>query len=306
FGPSDPEHPLGGQMWQAAQLALELENDAGGYRGKPFRLIPAWSKDPWGTGTAELARLVYRHHVRAIVGGIDGSSTHLAEQLVAKARLSLVSPVSTDRTANLANVPWIFSLAPGDHLEMGFHTSLENHGFRNNRANNQVVANGILLSNRNFLPFLGYATSQEVPSPKWRRRFDLPPLERMASIDDQAAAQRNYLEGDWIRFETILSTSSDQIALAPGELIKEWTAGERRYFQYRTSVPVINLICFLSARYEVRKEVWNGIPIEIYFHKTHDYNIDRMLETAKKSLDYCAQQFGPYPQRQLRIAEIPN
>ncbi len=116
FGPSDPEHPLGGEMWRAAQLAVERANAEGGYRGKPFRLVPAWSKDPWGTGTAELARLVYRQQVCAIVGGIDGPSTHLAEQVVAKAGLTLVSPVSTDKTVNLAGVPWMFSLAPGDHL----------------------------------------------------------------------------------------------------------------------------------------------------------------------------------------------
>ena len=116
FGPDDPQHPLGGDMWRAAQLAVERANAGGGYRGKPFRLVPAWSENPWGTGTAQLARLVYRHHVWAVVGGIDGPSTHLAEQVVAKAGLTLVSPVSTDKTVNLAGVPWMFSLAPGDHL----------------------------------------------------------------------------------------------------------------------------------------------------------------------------------------------
>ena len=35
---------------------------------------------------------------------------------MAKARLPLVSPVATDKSVNLAGVPWMFSLAPGDHL----------------------------------------------------------------------------------------------------------------------------------------------------------------------------------------------
>jgi branched-chain amino acid transport system substrate-binding protein len=61
--------------------------------------------------------MVYVHNVWAIVGGIDGPSTHLAEQVVAKARLTLLSPVSTDRTANCANVPWMFSCLPQDHLQ---------------------------------------------------------------------------------------------------------------------------------------------------------------------------------------------
>ncbi|MBL7041774.1 MAG: ABC transporter substrate-binding protein, partial [Pirellulaceae bacterium] len=116
FGPSDPDDPIGGDLWKAAQLAIAQVNSKGGYRGKPFRLVPAWSENPWGTGVKLVTRLAYDQRVWAIVGGIDGPTTHLAEQVVAKARLPLVSPISTDKTVNLANVPWMFSLAPGDHL----------------------------------------------------------------------------------------------------------------------------------------------------------------------------------------------
>ncbi len=116
FGPSDPNDPQYGAMWRSALAAVERANRNGGFHGKPFRLIPAWSKDPWGTGVKKLTQLVYEQQVWAIVGGVDGPTTHLAEQVVAKARLPLISPVSTDKTVNLANVPWMFSIAPGDHL----------------------------------------------------------------------------------------------------------------------------------------------------------------------------------------------
>jgi len=114
FGPTgkDATTPCG--MWHAAHLALEEANRAGGYKGLPFRLTPAWSNDPWGTGVKSVTRLVYDHGVWAIVGGPDGPSTHLAEQVVAKARLTLISPVATDASANLANVGWIFSCAPSN------------------------------------------------------------------------------------------------------------------------------------------------------------------------------------------------
>jgi len=116
FGPSDPAHPEGGDLWRAAQMAIDEANRQGGYQGKPFRLAPAWSENPWAAGVAQMARIVFRDKPWAIVGGIDGPSTHLAEQVVVKARLTLVSPVSTDKTVNLVNIPWMFSLAPGDHL----------------------------------------------------------------------------------------------------------------------------------------------------------------------------------------------
>jgi ABC-type branched-subunit amino acid transport system substrate-binding protein len=116
FGPADPEDPIHGQTWQAVQRAIAQANAEGGYHGKPFTLVSAWSQDPWGTGISQLAQLVYRAHVWAIIGGVDGPSTHLVEQVAAKARVPLVSPISTDKTVNLANVPWVYSLAPGDHL----------------------------------------------------------------------------------------------------------------------------------------------------------------------------------------------
>lgn len=116
FGPDDPEDPETGGMWRAATAVVERANRDGGYRGKPFRLVAAWADNPWTAGVSLLAQQVYRDPVWAIIGGIDGETTHLAEQVVAKARLPLISPVATDKTSNLANVPWMFSVAPGDHL----------------------------------------------------------------------------------------------------------------------------------------------------------------------------------------------
>lgn len=117
FGPSTDSHPEGGDMWRAACLAVEQANQAGGCRGMPLRLVAGWSDNPWGSGVTQVTRMVYVDNVWAIIGGIDGPSTHLAEQVVTKARLTLVSPASTDRTANLANVPWMFSCLPPDNVQ---------------------------------------------------------------------------------------------------------------------------------------------------------------------------------------------
>ena len=103
FGPTDPCTPQGIEMWFTTSLAVDQANLAGGYRGLPFRLVPGWSENPWGSGVKQVVRMAYVDKVWAIIGGIDGPSTHLAEQVVAKARLALVSPTNADRTANLAS-----------------------------------------------------------------------------------------------------------------------------------------------------------------------------------------------------------
>lgn len=115
FGPADGAHPDGGQMWQGVSLAIEEANAQGGYRGLPFRLISAWAANPWAGGVANLARITYDQHVWAILGGIDGATTHLAEQVVAKAQLTLINPAATDRSIHAAGVPWMFSCMPGDN-----------------------------------------------------------------------------------------------------------------------------------------------------------------------------------------------
>ncbi|HUI79745.1 MAG TPA: ABC transporter substrate-binding protein [Bryobacteraceae bacterium] len=114
FGPADGSDPEGGEMWQGANLAIEQANRTGGYRGLPLRLIPAWSQNPWAGGVANLVRITYDQKVWAIIGGIDGATTHLAEQVVAKAQLTLINPAATDRSIHAAGVPWMFSCAPGD------------------------------------------------------------------------------------------------------------------------------------------------------------------------------------------------
>ena len=49
-----------------------------------------------------------------MIGGVDGATTHLAVQTALKSRFLLLSPGSTDVSADRANVPWLFSLPPSD------------------------------------------------------------------------------------------------------------------------------------------------------------------------------------------------
>lgn len=114
FGPGDPDHPEFGGYWRGASLALEQENAAGGYRGAPFRLEAAWSDSPWKAGVLQVTRLVYERGAWVVIGGVDGTTTHLAVQLALKSYFLLLSPGSSDVTADLANVPWLFSLPPSD------------------------------------------------------------------------------------------------------------------------------------------------------------------------------------------------
>src|SRR5690606_27826382 len=48
---------------------------------------------------------------------------------------------------------------------------------------------------------------------------------------------------------------------------------------------------------------WNDVAIKIYFHPDHSQNTDRMLKSAKASLSYFSEHFGPYPFKYLTLVE---
>jgi len=71
-----------------------------------------------------------------------------------------------------------------------------------------------------------------------------------------------------------------------------------------------------SDKYEVMKDIWkskadsNGtqkeVALEIYHHKEHTANLDRMMNGMKDALSYFSENFGEYQHRQLRIIEFPR
>lgn len=204
-------------------------------------------------------------------------------------------------------------LAPGDSLRLNLDVAYQEKGFPNSGSNTEVVYNGTFF-NSSYLPSLGYEEGRELSDDDVRKRNELQPKPRMASVNDLKARQNTYIshDSDWIRFETTVSTSPDQIAIAPGYLQKEWTRNGRRYFRYKMDRPMLNFYSFLSARYAVKKDQWvdsaggRTLPIEIYYQPGHEYNLDRMMQGVKESLSYFSRNFSPYQHRQVRILEFPQ
>ena len=132
FAPHTSENPVGENLWRGATLAVEHANERGGFRGKPFRLACRWAEDPWGAGSREMTRLVYEDKVWAVIGSVEGASTHIAEQVATKARITLISPLSGDPSLTHTAVPWMFRLPPDDSAvaEVLARIAIEERGFR--------------------------------------------------------------------------------------------------------------------------------------------------------------------------------
>jgi ABC-type branched-subunit amino acid transport system substrate-binding protein len=102
---------------QAAELAIEEANKAGGYSKQEFRLLVRSAEGFWGAGSKESVNLVYEDNVRAIVGALDGRNGHLAEQVATKSHLSYIETFATEPTLSQAFVPWFMRVVPNDNQQ---------------------------------------------------------------------------------------------------------------------------------------------------------------------------------------------
>ena len=208
----------------------------------------------------------------------------------------------------------IYSLAnelkPGDSLKIEFKVSRITKGFENEVSFTQLTQNGSFFNNSDILPSFGYDERVEISDKNKRKKFDLPNRFKMPLLDDQDLTTRknNYItdDADWVEVNTTISTSGNQLAIAPGSLIKTWEESGRKYFQYKLDHKSLNFYSFISANFEVERKKWNGVDIEVYYIKEHKYNVPNMIKSLEKSLEYYTTNFGPYHHKQCRIIEFPR
>jgi branched-chain amino acid transport system substrate-binding protein len=129
-----PDQLLGNRMLNGASMAIDEANAAGGYGGKPFRLVTHndydnWqmskssiagaSRDPaiWGAASNDAVRMIYDDKVWAMFGSISSESTHIALRLTLKAETPLVNSASTDPTIPETAIPWYFTDLQDDRLQ---------------------------------------------------------------------------------------------------------------------------------------------------------------------------------------------
>ncbi|MBW3670251.1 MAG: ABC transporter permease, partial [Acidobacteria bacterium] len=224
-----------------------------------------------------------------------------------RSRVVIADDTLGHRTVDLAH-----ALERGHSLQMTFDVRFVPRGFPNSNPNTSVVRNGTYfdhdggghVNHRRWLPLVGYQTSRELSLAHVRREHGLPPRPLAPSVLDSSSVDAAGRET--ITFEAVIGTSPEQTAVAPGTLLRSWNENGRRYFHYATERPVRNAFAIFSARYAMHRETWKGMVIELFYHPTHIFNVERFARAVRASLDYYTTSFGPYPHRQIRIAEFPR
>ena len=200
-------------------------------------------------------------------------------------------------------------LAPGADLKFTVTAHYVPKGFENDVRVMQVNHNGTFFNNMDILPLIGYTAQAELLDKMKRKKHDLPPKQRMQKLtDDPAKRMQQYLmhNSDWVNVSTVISTTSDQVAIAPGSLKRTWEENGRKYYEYVVDHPSMNFYSFMSARYEVHREKLGDVDVEVYYHAPHAENVPRMANSIRKSIAYYSRNFGPYRHKQARIIEFPR
>jgi ABC-2 type transport system permease protein len=236
---------------------------------------------------------------------------HLTDQLQSVKSVSFDRPshqVSQSPRALYAIYALDRPLQPGETLRMNFVIGYAAHGFKDGNERPEIAYNGTFFDS-NYLPFIGYDRNIELDDPRRRLEEKLAPLEDLAQRGDPYYDKINLFtsDSDWITYHTVVSTSGDQIAIAPGYLKKEWQENGRHFYEYDMGpTRTLDFYSYLSGRYRVKNDQWKNVKLQIFYTPGHEYDLDDMLASTKSGLDYYDKSFGPYQFDQFRIIEFPR
>jgi hypothetical protein len=200
-------------------------------------------------------------------------------------------------------------LAPGEEVQLDFELVAQAAGFTDNNPKDELARKGacILLTedSPDYFPLIGYIRTLEITKEKDREKYGLPKRPKNPPLE-QADRSICLFKNDLTEYEAIVSTSGSQRVVSNGSLIRHWAEDGRNYFHYKSEGLMDNEFVFASSEYEVARDEYEGIEIEVCHDKKHSHNVQRMIRGVKRSFDYCTKNFCPFPYRFVRIAEIPN
>lgn len=112
-----PDEALGRMMLAGSQLAIDEWNAAGGYGGKPFKLMVHNDQAVWGASSNEIVKMTYDDKVWAMLGSISGDSTHIGLRVSLKTEVPIVNSAATDPTIPETIIPWFLSTLQDDRVQ---------------------------------------------------------------------------------------------------------------------------------------------------------------------------------------------
>lgn len=190
-------------------------------------------------------------------------------------------------------------LLPNETTVMNFKIAYSWATVNGHQSFNAIVENGSFMRISRYFPQIGYVSDNEIEQKDERNKYQLGEQTAIKKLEEPKVSAN-----DFINLDMTISTNASQTAIGVGELEKQWKQQDRNFFRYKTTSPIPFRFAISSANYVIKKESYKGKSIEIYYHETHHQNVKHLLENIKVTLDYCQTNFGEYPFKTIRFAEV--
>jgi aminopeptidase N len=87
--------------------------------------------------------------------------------------------------------------------------------------------------------------------------------------------------------------------------VNSYSKNNRNYFHYKAeNIPFRFAVS--TATYAIQKSNYNDISIELLYEPKHNQNITHLMKSIKNTMQYCETNFGKYPYKTIRFAEISS
>ncbi len=214
-----------------------------------------------------------------------------------------------DISYNIKIFSLLQTLQPQDSLEISYSFRRENFGIKNSGHDRDIIPNGSFLYYFDLIPGVGYDANRhkEITDTAKRAQYGLPPHQQYSNNPDTARMHAMICkDADYVTLQITVGTENDQTTIAPGTCRKQWKENNRTYTRYVSDQPILKYFAIFSGRYNVAKDTWQSLPVEVYYHPEHTYNIGIMMEAIKNSLTYCTANFSDFPYGKIQIVEFPR
>lgn len=192
------------------------------------------------------------------------------------------------------------AIQPNDSATIEFEMSYKWFAVNGHSSFNAIIENGSFIRISRYFPQFGYDEEKEILDDNLREKYELGEPTKVKPFNAPKIKT-----DDFIHLDMIITTPKNQIAVGTGELEKNWHDDKRNYFNY-TAEAIPFRFAISSAEYAVKHDQHKDIKIAVYYNPLHDSNVNHLIENTKLTLDYCINNFGPYPFQSVIFAEISS
>jgi hypothetical protein len=156
-----------------------------------------------------------------------------------------------------------------------------------------------------LLPTVGFQPQYQLRDEQLRQKYGLAPLNLDPPSRLFADVKSTQVSYDWTSMHSTISTSTEQVPLAQGQLIKSWRVNGRNYAEYQTAGPLRQALVWFSLPQHSIKRQSGSTLLAVYSPENSaaaDLNMQAMLDT----FNWMTSNIAPYRGSTLSLIASPD